>query len=71
MRDVELDKELNAYTSWKDKHGGFSRDMTLRDYFAAQALQGMSVGGPGLNVTNAKIAEEAYALADAMLEARK
>ena len=47
------------------------KGMTLRDYFAAQALQGMSVGGPGLNVTNAKIAEEAYALADAMLEARK
>ena len=50
---------------------GYSQGMTLRDYFAAQALQGMSVGGPGLNVTNAKIAEEAYALADAMLEARK
>ncbi len=68
MRDVELDKELNAYTSWKDKHGGFSKDMTLRDYFAAQALQGLCARG-GINPK--QMAQAAYIVADAMLEARK
>lgn len=49
--------------------------MTLRDYFAAKALQGMIAGadftididGPMLGIGRAKIA---YAMADAMLAAR-
>lgn len=44
--------------------------MTLRDYFAAKAMQGMillrSYSG-----TAAQMAVESYAMADAMLEARK
>ena len=42
--------------------------MTLRDYFAAKALQGM-VADPD-HVGMAKIAEWAYLQADAMLKAR-
>lgn len=47
--------------------------MTLRDYFAAAALEGMSPpkeyrpAGPGI----AQMAQRAYLYADAMLEARK
>jgi hypothetical protein len=71
MRDVELDKELNAYTSWKDKHGGFSKDMTLRDYFAAKAMQAY-IGSPdGEQMPEGALADSAYYMADAMLEARK
>ena len=44
--------------------------MTLRDYFAAKALTGLisSAEGP---VAPGIYAQAAYALADAMLEARK
>ena len=49
---------------WTTKGG-----MTLRDWFAGQALAGMLARG----TTNddAEVAVEAYSLADAMLEARK
>jgi hypothetical protein len=44
--------------------------MTLRDYFAAAALQGICASGPTHEWTNSRLAAEAYDLADAMLEAR-
>jgi hypothetical protein len=51
--------------------------MTLRDYFAAQALTGAQVWDAVLNGKNAhfrggveQLAEVAYAVADAMLKAR-
>jgi len=43
--------------------------MTLRDYFAAKAMQGLATN-PDSWCAN-KVAEWAYAMADAMLEARK
>jgi len=43
--------------------------MTLRDYFAAKAMQGLLAGMPGLAVSVA--AGNAYAMADAMLKARE
>jgi hypothetical protein len=45
--------------------------MTLRDYFAAAALQGLLVNGHHKNVRYSYIAQDAYKLADAMIEARK
>lgn len=44
--------------------------MTLRDYFAAKALQGICASGPGLEMLNSRIAAESYELADAMLAER-
>ena len=64
-----------------ERHIGHN-GMTLRDYFAAKAMQGMlaNPGGPiqandrcgwGLvNCTYAQVADEAYAMADAMLATR-
>lgn len=43
--------------------------MTLRDYFAAKAMQGMVAKGGYDKWTY--ISQDAYELADAMLEARK
>jgi hypothetical protein len=43
--------------------------MTLRDYFAAKAMQGICASGP--TIDNGRIALEAYQLADAMLKARE
>ena len=42
--------------------------MTIRDYFAAAALQSMTITG---QYTFAEYANDAYQLADAMLKARE
>ena len=44
--------------------------MSLRDYFAASALQGICASGPTPDFTDECLAREAYNLADAMLRAR-
>ena len=48
--------------------------MTLRDYFAAKAMQSLLVtinGVVGTNVYEHRLSKEAYKLADAMLKARE
>jgi len=50
--------------------------MTLRDYFAGQALTGMLTDNEGFTLPEGKtvfniVAESAYKYADAMIEARK
>ena len=46
--------------------------MTLRDYFAAKAIEGATVSAASnVRFNHALIAEEAYLLADAMLKARE
>jgi hypothetical protein len=56
----------------------FDKGMTLRDYFAAQALTGAQVWDAVLNGKNSQfiagvenLAEVAYAVADAMMKARE
>jgi hypothetical protein len=44
--------------------------MSLRDWFAGQALAGMLAGEPGAHLATPRIGIEAYAVADAMLAAR-
>jgi hypothetical protein len=44
--------------------------MSLRDYFAAKALQGL-LADPNNGWQDVEYAEAAYTLADAMLESRK
>jgi len=50
-------------------HGSYG--MTLRDWFAGLTLQGICASGPGREWNNARLAKEAYQLADAMLKARE
>lgn len=45
--------------------------MSLRDYFAAKAIQGICASGPGSQWSNDMLACEAYSLADAMIKARE
>lgn len=59
------------FDSNNDPHAAFADDrggMTLRDYFAGQALVGLSVDE---HTSVSKAAHLAYEYADAMLEARK
>ena len=45
--------------------------MTLRDYFAAKAMQSFAVHEATMQWSNDRLATEAYDLADAMLKARE
>lgn len=71
LRDNDMPAFPRTYTA--DGHNG----MTLRDYFAGQALSAIvserreGDGGSQSSNTVSYIARQAYALADAMLAARK
>jgi hypothetical protein len=54
---------------WGDPNQG----MTLRDYFAAKAMQGLLAGTltPEIVWSQSDVAETAYNVADAMLKARE
>ena len=45
--------------------------MSLRDYFAAKAMEGICASGPANEWTNERLTAEAYDSADAMLKARQ
>jgi len=47
------------------------RGMSLRDYMAAKAMQGLCASPAGMEWANSRLAAEAYDLADAMLKARE
>lgn len=51
-------------------HSG-TTGMTLRDYFASKAMQGYIATEAGIHVTESMLAECAYRVADAMLEAKE
>lgn len=55
-----------VHTGWSNSGG-----MSLRDYFAAKAMQGFCASPTGMEWANSRLAAEAYALADAMLKARE
>lgn len=62
MKDnVEIAKD---YTEWLVKTGGYARDMTMRDVFAALAMQTLT-----LDWSDDRIVE-CYQIADAMLKER-
>ena len=52
--------------TWMEVHGGFARDMTLRDHYAGLAMQALKE-----SVWNFELlSKQAHELADAMLKAR-
>lgn len=60
------DTKSKVYPEWHPMHDRMQQ-MSLRDYFAAQVLQGLVASGG----TNAQqISQASYILADAMLKAR-
>ena len=67
MKDT---REIAAdYTDWMVKTGGFARDMTLRDYFAAEAMRPSMFSKPTYGNWD-EVAKNAYEVADAMLAER-
>ena len=53
--------------SWMEVHGGFAKDMTVRDHYAGLAMQVLK----DYVYSFEKLSEQAYELADAMLAARE
>jgi hypothetical protein len=53
------------------KRNPFASEMSMRDYFAAKAMQSMNSRKDYLDAPASAIALDAYALADAMLKARE
>jgi len=53
------------------KRNPFASEMSMRDYFAAKALQGMLAENGGGALANDKLADYAYNIADEMLRARE
>jgi len=67
MRDnTEIAKD---YTDWMVKTGGYAKDMTLLDYFAAKAMQQFIATAPK-SAKDSEICAEAYGMAEQMLEER-
>jgi hypothetical protein len=61
---------MNAFPSPRDpKTGSDDKGMSLKDYFAAHAMQAM-IAEPSLKATPDEFAKKAYQIADAMLKAR-
>jgi len=60
-----------AFQGWKINNGVITvtSQMTLRDYFAAKAMQGI-LAGPNCHLGRNTITMESYLLADAMLKER-
>ena len=53
--------------TWMEVHGGYAKDMTMRDEFAGRAMQVLK----DYVYSFEELSKQAYELADAMLEARK
>ena len=60
-----------SHNTLEDLGGRMEFGMTLRDYFAAKALQGLLVQEYFQNAAFNVVVKEAYGFADAMMEARK
>lgn len=53
--------------TWMEVHGGFARDMTLRDHYAGLAMQVLKDSVWSFEL----LSKQAYELADDMLAARE
>ena len=65
-----MEKETSG-SAFPNERGLLNCGMTLRDYFAAKAMTGLLTAEIVGEYSNEHVAEIAYMIADAMLEARK
>ena len=70
MKDlpITMDEPMN----WINKTGGYAKDMTLRDYFAAKVVQAMMTHPSCPEQINATgLSQAAYEIADEMIKVGK
>ena len=70
MSYTTLEQAKREASEHDAKRNPIASSMTLRDYFAAKALQGLLAGTLKSSDTSL-IARDCYAMADAMLKARE
>ena len=69
MKHIDYDLEAKLRTWWLNSTGGAAKDgITVRDYFAAKAMQALI---EKFDESPAESADEAYDWADAMMKARE
>jgi len=66
MKDIPAFPRPHSGTSQFAQEG-----MTLRDYFAAKAMQGMLSENSGIRYPTDELVDFAYKVADAMMKARE
>jgi len=76
MKDqTHLMSQPKGDDTWMQKTGGFARDMTLRDWYAGLAMQGMlsneKLHKQILEAGQSWIEESAWIVAEAMLKERE
>ena len=69
--ETKTDDGGPAFPCPNDANVNGDTGMSLRDYFAAKAMQGILAGDAGCDLENDEVASDAYLMADAMLAARK
>lgn len=68
---------MKVFPTVLKEHGGESDGMDLRDYFAAQVMEGICAGDWKFDLKDGTVtwveiaAKRAYEIADAMIEARE
>ena len=68
---IDYDEEAKKRVWWLNNTGGAARDgLTVRDYFAAKAMQVYLTATMGQLVDATNVAENAYLIADAMMKER-
>lgn len=69
MKDLPITMEPDG---WMQKTGGYAKDMTLRDYFAAKVVQAMMTHPSCPEQINATgLSQAAYEIADEMIKVGK
>jgi hypothetical protein len=73
--DKQIGVNMKNERAFPTYHGGYAKcdadGMTLRDYFAAKAMQSMNMREDYIDTPANVIALDSYELADAMLKARE
>ena len=71
-RCIDYDAEARKRFKWLDETGGaVYGNLTVRDYFAAKAIQVYLTATMGQMVVMNNVAENAYAIADVMMAVRE
>lgn len=71
MKAIDYEEESRKRGNWLDITGGTAKDsLTVLDYFAGKALEGMLSENGGGALDNRKLAVIAYAVAEDMLAER-
>jgi len=64
-------KDIPAFPVGLEAFGEDKTGMTLRDYFAAKAMQGMLSENSGIRYPTDELVKFAYAVADEMMKVRE